>query len=235
MFPIALLLLLILLALLGAHFADRWQQQQRRIQLRRKRLRTQLQDLEEILICLEDTLPDQTIAQQVNREIIALLEEIRRSERDNPEPWEARLRQADAREGEWQSKPAPRNLNRLRESDSQITRTQVGLQRAGELLRRQHTRGQLEREALDAYLRQLSWAQLMISVISFVAQGHKAIRRGDYSTGQSFYKKAQSLLVGHPHPDPLRSQMIQELSQIIMGERKALSPELMPEVGYNPA
>ncbi|MDQ2075576.1 hypothetical protein [Marinimicrobium sp. ABcell2] len=232
MLSITLLLVVILLALIGAHLADRWQKRQRRSQLRRKRLRIQLQDLEEILICLEDTLPERDVARRVNQEVMTLLEEIRLYERNSPEPWEARLRQAQAREAEWDT---PQALNRLRESDSQIARAQQGLQKAGELLRRQHTRGQLEREALDLYLKQLSWAQLMISVISFVAQGHKAIRRGDYSVGQSFYKKAQSLLVGHAHPDPQRSQMIQELSQIILGERKALSPELMPEIGYNPA
>lgn len=230
---ILILLLLILLALLVVHQTDRWTRRQRHWLLRRKRLRVQLQELEDVMQCLEDSLPSRDIPRQVNREILVLLEELRSLERVNADPWDQRIARAEEREKTWDGETHQRNVKRLHDSDHQIARTQQGLQRAGDLLRRRYNRGQLDQEELEVYLLELEWAQLMASAVSLIAQGHKTMKRSGPLNARPFYKKAQSLLVGHSHPDSRRAAMIQELGELITGQREALSHELMPEVDFD--
>lgn len=234
MMTILLLFLLMVIALLLVGLADRWQRRRRQALLREKRLRLQLLELEEILEQTEETLPSRDIARQINAEILRLLEEMRKLSPNTSAYVDARLTRAEERESAWDREPPTRKVNRQRDSDSQIAHTQACLKRAGEVLRRRHLRGQLSAEELEVYLQELGWSQMMVSVVSLIAQGHKALARKERLASLSFYKKAQSLLVGYGQPDSRRAAMIQQLNEIISGERKALSQDLMPETEHNP-
>lgn len=234
MTTILILFLLMVVALLLVSLADRWQRRRRQSMLREKRLRLQLQELEEILEQTETALPSRDIARQVNAEILRLLEDMRKLSPNNSANIDLRLSRAEEREGTWDREPPTRKVNRLRDSDAKIAHSQACLKLASEVLRRRHTRGQLSAEELEVYLQDLGWSRMMISVVSFIAQGHKALARGERLASLSFYKKAQSLLVGYREADSRRAAMIQQLNEIIGGERKALSEDLMPEKEYNP-
>lgn len=234
MITILLLFLLMVVALLLVGLADRWQRRRRQAMLREKRLRLQLQELEDILEQTETVLPSRDIARQINAEILRLLEDMRKLNPNTSAYVDSRLSRAEERESDWDREPPTRKVNRLRDSDAQIAHSQACLKLAGEVLRRRHLRGQLNAQELDVYLQDLGWSRMMISVISLIAQGHKALVRGGRLAAHTFYKKAQNLLLGYGESDPRRAAMIQQLNEIIAGERKALSQDLMPETEYNP-
>lgn len=234
MTTILVLFLLMVIALLLVGLADRWQTRRRQSMLREKRLRLQLQELEAILEQTETALPSRDIARQINAEILRLLEEMRQLSPNNSRYVDSRLNRAEEREGAWDREPPTRKVNRLRDSDAQIAHSQACLKHAGQVLRHRHIRGYLSAEELEVYLQDLGWSQMMVSVVSLIAQGHKALARGGRLAALSFYKKAQNLLAGYGESDSRRAAMIQQLNEIITGERKALSQELMPETEYNP-
>lgn len=234
MTTILFLFLLMVIALFLVGVADRWQRRRRQSLLREKRLRLQLQELEEILEQTKTALPSRDIARQINAEILRLLEDMRKLSPSTSVYVNSHLSRAEERESAWDREPPTRTVNRLRDSDAQIAHSQACLKLAGDVLRRRHLRGQLTGEELEVYLQELGWSQMMISVVSLIAQGHKALARGGRLAALSFYKKAQSLLVGYGEADSRRAAMIQQLSEIISGERKALDQNLMPETEYNP-
>lgn len=234
MTAILLLFLLMLIALLLVGLTDRWQRRRRQSMRQEKRLRQRLQELEEVLEQTETALPSRDIARQINAEILRLLEDMRKQSPNTSDYVDSRLNNAEERENTWDREPPTRKVNRLRDSDAQIAHSQACLKLAGQVLRHRHARGHLSAEELDVYLQDLGWTQVMISVISLIAQGHKALGRGGRLAAMSFYKKAQNLLVGYGESDSRRAAMLQQLNEIVAGERKALSQELMPETEYNP-
>src|SRR5690606_4134095 len=79
---------------------------------------------------------------------------------------------------------------------------------------------------LETYLSELRWAYLMVSVMSYIAQGEKSQGISDRFSAQAFYRKAQQLLMESMHQDPRRLKMIKEISEIVDGDRVSLSQEL---------
>lgn len=224
----------LLFSLLLVHLVNRREQRRREIRWRQRRARAQIEGLEEVLIGLEETLSNRRIAECVNREIQHQLEAALALENGRNTHLETRLNHVKERAEELENNRRQARANRLRESDAQLARTRECLDQAARVLRRQHNQGRLERETLDDFLKELGWTRLMVEVVTYVAEGHKSLQRGDITSALAYYKKAQGLLIASDHPNPHRMEIIRELGEMIQGKRKALSPELMPETDYNP-
>jgi biopolymer transport protein ExbB/TolQ len=97
------------------------------------------------------------------------------------------------------------------------------------MLRHICAQGKISDTELEIFTSELSWAFLMVSVASFIAQGLKFSNLQDRFTAQNYYQKAQNLLLESLHPDSRRTRMIKELSEIIEGSRTKMSRDLLPE------
>lgn len=234
MINILLLTSLLLLSLFAVHLVNQRQEKFHRIRLQQRRLRWQIEALEEVLVGVEEVMPTRAIARCINAEILHLLEQSLELEKGQNTHLETRINHVQQREEEMAQKSEQPSANRLRESDAEMARAKEALDQAARVLRRQGHQGRLEAESLSKHLQELSWTKLMVEVITYIAQGHKAVTHGDFTTSQAYYKKAQSLLISSDHPNPKRMEMIRELGEVIQGKRKALSRELMPEDDYNP-
>lgn len=229
-----LLTSLLLLSLLVVYLVNQREERFRRIRLQQRRFRGRVDALEEVLVGIEETLPNRAIARCINREILHLLEQMLDLEPDDKTHLETRISHVKEREDEMLHNRERRQASRLRESDAEMARAQECLDQAARVLRRQNGEGRLEGNSLEDYLSELAWTKLTINVVTYISEGHKALQRGDITTAHAYYKRAQGLLIGSDDPNPQRMAMIRELGDVIQGKRTALSPELMPEDDYNP-
>jgi hypothetical protein len=127
-----------------------------------------------------------------------------------------------------------RSVSRICKSDAQIARCHAYLAEATSILRKQQMENKISGPEMQSFALDIKWLQLQIKVISNVVQGHKAYSKQDILGANAFYKKAQNDLVRSAHPDKRRKKMITQMADIIFGRRKALDPDLMPEIEFNP-
>lgn len=224
-----ILVLVMIVALVLMSFANRAQQRERAKRQRQRQLRLQIELMEEVLDCLLKTLTNTDVAKHINTEIVNLLEEVLELEQHNQAHFETLLTNCRARGEALDNSESRANVSLLRESDLQIAQTQDYLSQAAQLLRNQQQQGKLSSEELSAYLKDLSWANLMVGVVTFIGQGYRASGRGDIFTATGFYKKAQNALIKSMHTDPRRMRLIKELGEIIAGTRKTLSEDLVAD------
>jgi len=229
---VALLGILLLGALILVSLINRIQEQRRLKRLQQRRLRLQVSNLEEVIAALERVLPNRLIIKQINDEVLDLLNAILALENGNREHLETSLRNVEARGEELTSGRDRPVTSYVKESDLQIAQTHHHINEAGKVLRYRYSQGRLPEEELDIYLTELAWAHLMVSVTSYISQGHKATARKDIFSAHAFYQKAQHQLMESIHPDPRRMRMIKEMGEILAGNREFLSTELMPEEKY---
>ena len=225
------LIVLIVLALLALFIVSAINRKQEKEQIRRmqqRKLKLKVDALVDIVGCLEQTVPNHLIAKYVNDEIILLLQQILNLETGPKHHIENSIRHAKMRSEELAS-PKAQSTSYQKDSDAQITHTQGQLGEAATVLRHICAQGKISDVELEAFTTELSWAFLMVSVASFIAQGHKFSALGDRFSAQNYYQKAQHLLMESLHADPRRMRMIKELSEMIEGSRKAMSRDLMPE------
>ncbi|MGD8176490.1 hypothetical protein [Marinimicrobium sp. ARAG 43.8] len=235
MAQLLLLIIVLLSALFAVHLINQREEKVRQQRLHQRSYRWRADQLEEVLVGLEAVMSDRSVALCVNREILHLLEQMLALEQGDKTPLETRLRYVREREEGLREHPDQPRASRLRESDAEMARAKGHMEHAAKVLRRQHQEGRLDETlSLSDLLQSLSWQALMVEVITYIVEGHKALRRGDITTSQAYYKKAQGLLISSDHPDPRRMAMIRELGEVILGKRAALSEELMPEDAYNP-
>lgn len=228
----AVLIALIALALIALFVVSAINRKQEREQIRRtqqRKLKVKVDAIVDIVNCLEHTLPNQQITKLVNDETIDLLQQIANLETGSKTHIENSLRHAMARSEDLNNAKAVANASYQKDSDAQITHTQVQLGEAATMLRHVCAQGKISDVELEAFTAELSWAFLMVSVTSFIAQGYKFSNLGDRFSAQGYYQKAQQLLMESLHQDPRRMRMIKELSEIIDGSRKTMSRDLMPE------
>lgn len=199
-------------------------QRKRRIQLRQHRLRINL--LEEIVDCLNVTLPNGQINQHVNNELLELLNTALELEGGESPYIESAIQQAQARDNELANPRGRRITSFVRESDLQIAQTQQQLASAAQILRTLNLEGKIAPEEMVVFVSELTWAELMVSVQSMVSHGQKASGRGEMFTAQAYFKKAQHQLIESSHNDPRRMRMIRELGEMIAGTRQKMSGDL---------
>lgn len=125
-------------------------------------------------------------------------------------------------------------MHRLMDSDSGIARAQFQLSEVGRIIRRRQAAGLMELAEMNQHIQSLAWANLMVSVITLTASGHKALRNGDVFKAFAYYRKAQQAASGTNISDDRRHRIIKELGEIINNKRKSLSKDLMPETQHNP-
>lgn len=225
---IVILLLITFGALVVVSIVNNIQQQQRMRRLQQRRLRIQVDELHEMLSCLEHTLINPAIAKLVNEAIIDILHQILNLEDKNTEYIETAIRKAEAH-SELLARPTHVPLVRYQQdSDAQIAKTQLLLGETISFLPHLAAQGKISEAELDVYLSDVQWAKLMVPTMSFIAQGDKSMGISDRFTAQAFYRKAQQVLMESMHPDPRRLRMIKELSEMIDGSRQSLSREFKP-------
>ena len=223
---IVILVFLMLITLSAVSVIDRMQQRQRRRRLQQRRLRTQAEELIEIVSCLEQTLPNRTITKHINDMVIDLQQQMLALEDKNAEHIEAAIHKSELYSEELLNVNNRHSITYQQESDAQITKTQLHLNTSMHLIMQLAAQGTITEVELDAYLVELRWAYLMVSVMSYIGQGDKSMAISDRFSAQAFYRKAQHLLMESMHQDPRRMKMIKELSEMVDGDRTSLSREL---------
>jgi hypothetical protein len=223
---IVILVFLMLVTLSGVSVINRIQQRQRQRRLQQRRLRIQVEELTEIVSCLEQTLPNRTITKHINDMIIDLQQQMLVLEEKNHEHIEAAIIKSELYSEELLNPKNRQSINYQRESDAQIAKTQLYLNEAMHLVMQLAAQGTINEVELDAYLVELRWAYLMVSVMSYIGQGDKSMAISDRFSAQAFYRKAQQLLMESMHQDPRRIKMIKELSEMVDGDRVGLSRDL---------
>lgn len=228
MITIVILSVLLVLALVMVSVINKTQERQRIRRSQRQRLRFRISNLEEMLACLEQTIPNRLIAKHINDEILDSLQKILSVESDNIERIETSLRDVEARGEELTGARDQGGTSYRKDSDVQIAQSRLYINEAGGVLRRRYSQGRITEEELDIYIGELAWAHLMVSVISLIGQGYKATVRGDSFSAHAYYQNAQHQLLESTHPEPKRMRMIRELSEIMTGSRELLSEDLVP-------
>lgn len=227
------LIVLALVALVVVSAINRKQEQAQARRMQQRKLKLQADTIVDIVNCLEQTIPNHLIAKYIFDESILLLQQILTLETGSKTHIENSIRHALARSEELANAKTSSNASYQKDSDAQITHTQVQLSEAAAILRHLCAQGKLSDIELEAFVGELSWAFLMVSVASFIAQGYKFSALQERFSAQGYYQKAQNLLMESLHPDPRRVRMIKELSELIEGSRKTMSRDLMP-VRVNP-
>mgnify|MGYP005857712481 CR=1 FL=1 len=227
----SLLILTALLAfsLFAVHQVNRWEARLRQRRLRQHRLRMTLETLEEVLVEVESTLANPDLTRSLNDEILDRLQDLLNLAGSKGNLVQTRLHHAQERQDQM-ARAGNGPTRFMRESDAQVAHTKACLHKAAEVLRKRGHLGILNSSELGRYLEQLRWAELMVDVVTFLAEGHKTLRRGDIIAALAYYKKAQSLLINSDHPNEARIKIVQELDEVITGKRKDISPNLIPEL-----
>lgn len=228
----AVLIVLIVLALVALFIVSAINRKQELEQARRmqqRKLKVRVDTIVDVVNCLEQTIPNHMIAKYINDEGIHLLQQILSLETGSRTHIENSIHHALIRSEELASAKRFAGASYQKDSDAQISHTQVQLGEAAVMLRHICAQGKISDTELEIFTSELSWAFLMVSVASFIAQGLKFSKLQDRFTAQNYYQKAQNLLLESQHPDSRRTRMIKELSEIIEGSRTSMSRDLLPE------
>lgn len=232
---IFLFLLVAGIALLVVSLINRQQMRARLINQKVSQMRRRVNELEELIVAIEPLVESLTIPRLINQELIDMIQHMITLKPDSQNYLASSLANAQHQAEDLADEAKPREIYRLQESDAAIARNQYYLNEAAVIIRRQQAKGKLEISEMETFIEELSWAHLMVNVISHVGQGHKALNRGDVLTAYHFYRKSQSLLMESGHPDNRRHRMIKELTDILSNRTKIISFDLMPETNYNPS
>ncbi|GGY71597.1 hypothetical protein GCM10011613_15510 [Cellvibrio zantedeschiae] len=197
--------------------------------MKQRKLKLQVDAIVDVVNCLEQTIPNHLLVKYINDETIGLLQQILALETGLKTHIENSIRHAMLRSEDLAMGKNHANATYQKDSDAQITQTQVQLSEAVKVLRHICAQGKINETELEAFTSELSWAFLMVSVASFIAQGYKFAALEDRFSAQGYFQKAQSLLMESLHPNPRRVRMIKELSEIIEGSRRTMSRDLLPE------
>jgi len=229
MVVLIVLVVLALIALVVVSAINRKQEQEHIRRTAQRKLKIQVDAIIDVVNCLEQTVPNYLIAKYINDETIGLLQQILALETGSKTHIESSIRHAMLRSEDFANAKGYAKATYQKDSDAQITQAQVQLSEAVKILRHICAQGRLTDTELEVFTSELSWAFLMVSVASFIAQGYKFAALADRFSAQGYFQKAQALLMESMHPDPRRVRMIRELSEIVEGSRKTISRDLLPE------
>jgi hypothetical protein len=223
---IVILLIVMLMALVIVSWLRLLQQQQTLRRLKQRQLRLKADSLSEMAVNIEQLIPNKQIAKHINDLAITHLQALVTLEQGNKNHLTIRLSQAEAY-SELLCKENAQDFHYQRNSDAQIVQAQNHIKEAIALLPQLMDQGRINDKEFASYNNELQWGLLMVSVMSYVAQGEKSKAISDLFTAQAFYRKAQQLLMGSLLNDPRRLPLVKELAQMIDGSRSSLSKELI--------
>ena len=231
-------LLIIFLALAFASlfivsYVNRQQTRKRLVNSKFNQLKRLASDYVETGLIIESLLESPNILKVVNNEVIQIIHKMQQLNPDSPFI-AIGLENAEFRRDELENPEYTMPINRAMDSDASVARAQSALTEAAKIVRNQQTHGQIELGEMEMYIRDLSWAYMMVSVITLIGQGHKATNRADILRAHAFYKKALEKATQSGHKEERQDQLISEIGEILSNRRKALSIELMPETHLNP-
>jgi hypothetical protein len=219
-----------LLMVVGLIIVSLIHEKQKKEQMRRlqqRRLRVQVEELNEVLTCVEQTVGDKSLAKKINDLIYGLLHAMRNLE-NKPAPYiDNALQKVVAHNLELENSQLQFRIRYERESDAQINKTQQQLVETINILSNLTSQGRLTETEFESFQNQLRWAHLMVAVMSFVAQGNKCLAISDRVTAQAFYQRALHQLMESPHPNPKRLGLIREINEMLEGNRVRLSENLI--------
>ena len=230
---ISLLLAITVMSLLVVNFVNRRETRRRLVTQRVAAIRRRIAELEEMSASVEPLLESTQIPRAINDEIVYQIETIVKLEPDNAY-MEPTLKAAKGLSEDLALEKRSCQHNRTASSDSQVARCKYQLNEAAKLIRKNQLAARIDALEADTFIKELSWASMMIDVITFVNQGHISMKQGDVLKGYSYYKHAQQALIASPHPDERRHRFIREVSDMLVNRRIALSEDLMPETQNNP-
>jgi len=219
------LALIVVVALFIVSITTRLQKRQQLRRLQQRQLRLQLNDLNDLIECLEQTLPNPKIALLFNQRAIDLLIQMQQLEDNNPGRIHSLLviaKQRTDRLSSLQMEVAP---SYQRASDVQMAKCQNQLQLAISYLPSLVAQGKIHEIELAEYQNELRWAHLMVAVMSYIGQGKKCLLVGDRFAAQAYFRKAQQPLLESSTTDSRRLKLIKEISELIEGSRPELSRE----------
>ncbi len=220
-------------SLLVVSWANHIETRKRLIKSKLRVLKAQYEELQQVIASVDQTVEPRAVSRILNEEAIALAESMKELEAEDGFVIAA-LNNATALQEELNREGEIDRIYRIRESDTQIALAQKHLERAAAILIKKHALGGISSEELNNFKQSLSWARLMLPVLSYIAQGHQAINRGEVLPAKAYYQKAKSALAQSSHPDKRRMAMIKELKDIVNNRRVSISEEIMPEKEYNP-
>jgi hypothetical protein len=224
-----IIIILGLLMVVGLIIVSLIHQKQQREQLRRlqlRRLRVQIEELSEVLSCVEQTVGDKNLSRKLNGLILGYLNAMRNLEA-KPVPYiENALQKAVAHHNELDNPNFIFRVRYERESDAQINKTQQQLVETLNLLSDLTAQGRLAEAEFESFQSQLRWAHLMVAVMSFVAQANKCLAINDRVTAQAFFQRALHQLLESSLPNPKRQGLIREINEMLQGDRLRLSDNL---------
>ena len=212
---------------------NRQQTRRKLINNRFNYLKRKASELVELSAEVEPLLESIAPLRHVNDEIIDIVSTMGRLNPNSPFI-EIGLENARHRGDELDAPSYQINTFRLMESDARIAKAQYSLNEVAKILRSRQAKGQMEVVEMDVMIQELAWAHLMVTVITHVGQGHKAVNAGDILRGHAYYKKALESVTQPGYKDDRQNQYILEIGEIMNGKRASLSYELMPENTYNP-
>lgn len=219
---------IVLISLACVSSANNRQIRARLIAQRLEQLKRKTVDLEEISVALESLLGNTTATAEMIKEEIELFE---RMVQLSPKSQLLQLSLTNAKERLQllADNTSHRTINRQFKSDAAIARAQYCLSEAGRIIQRRSAAGLIESTNQKHIIGEMIWARMMISITSFVGQGHKALSNGSNSKANAYYKKAMDVAHKTPINDERRLEIIRELGDMIQKKRTTLSSHLMPE------
>ena len=220
-------------SLVVVSYINSLQTRRRLIQGKFNQLKRRASELVELGAHIEPLLESHKLLIILNEEVIDIIEKMRQLTPESPFI-EIGLENAQYRAEELQDENYRIDTYRLAESDAAVARAQAQLNEAAVVLRQRQAKGQMEVAQMDLHIGELTWAHLMVSVITLIGQGHKAVNRGDVLRAHAFYKRALEYATLPGFKDERQNQLITEIGELMSNKRRALSVELMPEVNFNP-
>lgn len=229
-----ILLLFTLLSLLVVSAINKRETRTRLINQKLAQMKRRALELQELSVALEPLVENNKIPQLINDEAIDVLKAMLKLSPNN-NFFALNLENAQQRAADLQNANMRCPINRLMESDAAIARAQYMITEAARIVRKRHAAEFIPAAEMDNLLRELNWANFMVKITANVAQGHRAVNRGDSLRAFAFYRKALEIATeGGGYKDDRQGRLIFEIGEILNNKRMALSPNLMPETQYNP-
>lgn len=226
-------LILLLVSLLTLNLVKRFQARHRQKCADLRMLYKRVNDQEELRACVEPLLESTAITALLNADVIALIQKVLELD-----PKAAHLHEQVQRARElteiFAQGRRTQPLNRLMESDAAIAQSKYNLTDVIRQVRKQQSLGVIDKNASDQYLEELRWALLMVEVISYIGQGHEAVTQEGLPAAKALYRKALNLLNNDPSSEERHRKLKEELTELVSGQRSAISLDLMPESRFHP-
>jgi len=230
---ITLFFTLIIFSLVVVGFANRIQMRNRLVGHKLQQMNLRIDELQAVCAGIEPLLESVLIPRLINEEVLDLIQSVKRLDA-KASFVDIKLEHAQTLARALDAGQRTQPFYRGQPSDAAIAKHKHYLTEAARVVRRHRALGRLQTDEMDAYIRELAWTHLMVDVISYILQGHKAVTRKDPVVAYGYYQRAQNLAVSSKVSDDRRHRLVREIGEILAGKRLTIGTDLMPESNFNP-